>query len=37
MYFETGDDRDEWLTRMLGVAKGSVSGRSLTYDVFEVV
>ncbi|WP_368681824.1 DUF3237 domain-containing protein [Mycobacterium intracellulare] len=37
MYFETGDDRYEWLTRMLGVAKGSVSGRSLTYDVFEVV
>lgn len=37
MYFETGDDRYEWLTWMLAVAKGSVTGRSLTYDVFEVV
>lgn len=37
MYFETGDDRYEWLTRIMGVAKGNVTGRSLTYDVFEVV
>jgi hypothetical protein len=37
MYFETGDHRYEWLTRILGVAKGSARGRTVTYDVFEVV
>ncbi|QLL08928.1 DUF3237 domain-containing protein [Mycobacterium vicinigordonae] len=37
MYFETGDERYEWLTRILGVAKGSFAGESLQYDVYEVV
>lgn len=37
MYFETGDDRYEWLTRVLGVAKGTALGRTVEYDVFEVV
>ena len=37
MYFETGDARYEWLTRVLGVAKGSIRGRTVEYDVFEVV
>lgn len=37
MYFETGDDRYEWLTRILGVAKGSARGPTVEYDVYEVV
>ncbi|MDA2894928.1 DUF3237 domain-containing protein [Mycolicibacterium sp. BiH015] len=37
MYFETGDDRYEWLTRVLGVAKGSARGSTVEYDVSEVV
>lgn len=37
MYFETGDERYDWLTRILGVAKGSFSGGSLEYEVYEVV
>jgi hypothetical protein len=36
MYFETGDERYAWLTRILGVAKGRFSGDSLRYDVYEV-
>lgn len=36
MYFETGDDRYEWLTRILGVAKGFSRGRTVEYNVFEV-
>lgn len=37
MYFETGDPRYEWLTRILGVAKGSFAGERLEYEVYEVV
>lgn len=37
MYFETGDARYEWLTRVVGVAKGRFLGESLEYEVFEVV
>jgi hypothetical protein len=29
MYFETGDERYAWLTRILGVAKGRFSGDTL--------
>ena len=36
MYFETGDDRYEWLTRILGVAKGKAQKEILTYDVYEL-
>lgn len=35
MYFETGDDRYAWLTRVLGVAKGAYRGDSLHYEVYE--
>jgi hypothetical protein len=37
MYFETGDPRYQWLTRILGVAKGSFAGDNLDYEVYEVV
>lgn len=37
MYFETSDERYEWLTCILGVAKGSFAGESLQYKVYEVV
>jgi hypothetical protein len=37
MYFETGDERYAWLTRILGVAKGRFFGDTLRYDVYEVV
>jgi hypothetical protein len=37
MYFETGDPRYQWLTRILGVAKGSFAGDNLEYEVYEVV
>jgi hypothetical protein len=37
MYFETGDTRYEWLTRIIGIAKGSFAGGSLEYEVYEVV
>jgi hypothetical protein len=37
MFFETGDPRYEWLTRILGVAKGSFAGERLEYEVYEVV
>ena len=37
MYFETGDDRYAWLTRVLGVAKGEFRGDSLQYEVYEAV
>ena len=36
MYFETGDDRYAWLTRVLGVAKGNAGASTVEYDVFEV-
>jgi hypothetical protein len=37
MYFETGDERYTWLTRILGVAKGSFTGEGVEYEVYEVV
>ncbi|WP_374024592.1 DUF3237 domain-containing protein [Mycobacterium sp. HNNTM2301] len=37
MYFETGDERYEWLTRILGVAKGTFTGGNLEYEVYEAV
>ena len=37
MYFETGDERYVWLTRILGVAKGQFLGGSLHYEVFEAI
>ena len=37
MHFETGDHRYQWLTRVLGVAKGSYAGETLNYEVYEVV
>lgn len=37
MYFETGDARYEWLTRILAVAKGLFAGDTLEYEIYEVV
>ncbi|GAC1395149.1 MAG: hypothetical protein NVS4B6_16440 [Mycobacterium sp.] len=37
MYFEPGSERYEWLTRILGAAKGSFAGGSLEYKIYEVV
>lgn len=37
MYFETGDARYEWLTRILAVAKGFFAGDTLEYEIYEVV
>jgi hypothetical protein len=37
MYFETGDERYDWLTRIVAVAKGSFAGGRLEYEVYEVV
>lgn len=37
MYFETGDERYQWLTQVLAVAKGGFIGESLEYEVYEVV
>jgi hypothetical protein len=37
MYFETGDERYEWLTRILVVAKGVFQGETLEYEAYEVI
>lgn len=37
MFFETGDERYLWLTRILGVAKGQFAAENLNYHVYEVV
>lgn len=37
MFFETGDDRYQWLTRVLGVAKGAFRDGLLQYEVYEAV
>jgi hypothetical protein len=34
--FETGDGRYAWLNRIQAVAKGSLDGTTLTYDIAEV-
>jgi len=37
MFFDTGDERYAWLTRLLAVAKGFFDGTGLNYEVYEVV
>src|SRR5262245_30484100 len=34
--FETGDDRYTWLNRIQAVAKGTLAGSTLTYEVYEL-
>ena len=34
--FETGDERYAWLNRMQAVAKGTLDGETLTYEMYEV-
>jgi len=34
--FETGDDRYAWLNRVQAVAKGTLDGATLTYEIAEV-
>ncbi len=34
--FETGDDRYTWLNRVQAVAKGTLDGPTLTYEIAEV-
>lgn len=34
--FETGDDRYTWINRVQAVAKGTVEGTTLTYEVYEL-
>jgi len=34
--FETGDERYAWLNKIQAVAKGSLDGLTLTYDIFEL-
>ncbi|HKA92695.1 MAG TPA: DUF3237 domain-containing protein [Acidimicrobiia bacterium] len=34
--FETGDDRYAWLNRVQAVAKGTLDGTTLTYEIAEV-
>ena len=34
--FETGDERYAWLNRVQAIAKGTVSGSTLTYEVYEL-
>jgi hypothetical protein len=34
--FETGDERYAWLNRIQAVAKGTLDGPTLTYEIFEV-
>ncbi|EHI13376.1 DUF3237 domain-containing protein [Mycolicibacterium thermoresistibile] len=36
-FFETGDERYQWLTQILAVGKGGFRGESLEYEVYEVV
>jgi hypothetical protein len=35
--FETGDDRYRWLNRVQAIAKGSLVGATLTYELCQVV
>jgi len=34
--YETGDDRYAWLNRIQAVAKGTLDGQTLTYEIAEV-
>ena len=34
--FETGDERYAWLNRIQAIAKGTLTGSSLAYEVYEV-
>jgi hypothetical protein len=34
--FDTGDDRYAWINKIQAVAKGTVEGATLTYEVFEL-
>ena len=34
--FDTGDDRYAWINKVQAVAKGSVEGTTLTYEVYEL-
>jgi hypothetical protein len=34
--FETGDERYAWLNRIQAVAKGTLDGQTLTYEMYEV-
>jgi len=34
--FETGDERYAWLNRIQAIAKGTLDGSALAYDVYEV-
>ena len=34
--FETGDDRYRWLNRIQAVGKGTLSGSTLTYELYEL-
>lgn len=34
--FETGDERYRWLNKIQAVAKGTVDGSTLTYEIYEL-
>jgi hypothetical protein len=34
--FETGDERYAWLNRIQAIAKGTLTGSALTYEVYEL-
>jgi hypothetical protein len=34
--FDTGDERYRWLAKIQAVAKGTIDGQTLTYEVYEV-
>jgi hypothetical protein len=34
--YETGDERYAWLNRIQAVAKGTLDGQTLTYEIAEV-
>jgi hypothetical protein len=34
--FETGDERYAWLNEIVAIAKGTLDGDTLTYEIYEV-
>ena len=34
--FDTGDERYAWLNRLQAIARGTLSGSSLAYEIYEV-
>jgi hypothetical protein len=34
--FETGDERYAWLNKIQAVAKGTLDGQTLTYEIYEI-